>query len=917
MTRTLQILRLGRRLSRLSLLFVMALLFCLAIHAMPIALPGAIAQSAPSQSSSPSQQVQQGIEQYQVGQFESAIKLWQEALSQPLSPQDRAIVYTNLAQAYRQVGKLDQTIFSWDQAIQIYQTEKTSDSQVQRIKALIEQAQVYSDLGQHQRAIEQLQTTLGLARKISDRSLETATQGSLGNAYWAAGEYDDALQAQRESLNLARELNAPIDISTALNNLGNAYASRAERYAYQAESARLEGDSATASQLAQRLAADVRSAQYAYQQSVEVSRSIGGLAEIRALLNQNRLLAKLIAQNTAPDDAPNTIIQNRLKMQTLLKAEPDSQDKAYLLIGLANSLLQEGTRQRELPQIASLLQTALQVAQKNADKRTESFALGGLGQVYELQADYETALKLTRQAQFAAQQVNAADSLYRWQWQIGRLLGAKGDIQPAIAAYEQAIATLQTLRSDIITANQDLQFDFRDSVEPVYRQMIGLLLDHQEVALSSQSASSLVANSNLTTQNPKPKTLSPAPFYSSLFSLSTSASPHPLISASPLPTNTISRALSILELLKLAELRNFFGDDCVQVAQAIVDQERSTVSKNALEVADPEAAVIYSVVLGDRTALLLRLPDGSFKSYRIERTAEQLEKEVNTLRDKLERRATDEYFVYAQRLYQLLITPMEADLASAKPRTLVFVNDGVLRKVPMAALYDGSQFLIQKYPIATTPSLSLTTRQPFDRHNLNALILGLTVAQPPFSALTNVATEAKAVQQILGGTQLLDTAFTLEDVRSYIQKSTYPIVHMATHGKFGADATSTFLLGYQSRITIKQLDTVLRARQTLQPVELLTLSACQTAAGDNRSALGIAGVAVRAGVKSAVATLWFINDQATVPLIKEFYTQLRQPGVTKAEALQRAQIKLIQDEEYLEYNHPAVWSPFVLIGNWL
>jgi CHAT domain-containing protein len=145
---------------------------------------------------------------------------------------------------------------------------------------------------------------------------------------------------------------------------------------------------------------------------------------------------------------------------------------------------------------------------------------------------------------------------------------------------------------------------------------------------------------------------------------------------------------------------------------------------------------------------------------------------------------------------------------------------------------------------------------------------------------------------------------------------------MATHGKFGVDAESTFLVGFDQRISIGQLDNLLReakqarrdASGSVQPVELLTLSACQTAAGDDRSALGIAGVAVRAGVESALATLWYINDQATVPLIEEFYRQLRQPNITKAEALRQAQLKMIAD---VSYNHPAVWSPFTLIGNWL
>jgi CHAT domain-containing protein len=232
----------------------------------------------------------------------------------------------------------------------------------------------------------------------------------------------------------------------------------------------------------------------------------------------------------------------------------------------------------------------------------------------------------------------------------------------------------------------------------------------------------------------------------------------------------------------------------------------------------------------------------------------------------------------------------------------------------MTALHDGKQFLIQQYPIATTPSLSLTSRRPLDRSKLNALVMGLTVEQPPFAALPNVGTEVKEVQKIVGGTQLLDEAFTLKSVKERLKANSYPIVHMATHGKFGTDAASTFLLAYSDRITITDLDDLLRNRSGSNLVELLTLSACQTAAGDDRAALGIAGVAVRAGVKSAMATLWFINDQATVPLIEEFYTQLLKPGTSKAEALQRAQIKLIDDGDY---NHPAVWSPFVLIGNWL
>lgn len=192
--------------------------------------------------------------------------------------------------------------------------------------------------------------------------------------------------------------------------------------------------------------------------------------------------------------------------------------------------------------------------------------------------------------------------------------------------------------------------------------------------------------------------------------------------------------------------------------------------------------------------------------------------------------------------------------------------------------------------------------------------MGLTVARDPFAPLTYVQEETTRVEAILGGTRLVDQKFTLENLQTQLQQRSYPIVHMATHGKFGVNSETTFLVAYDDRIRLDDIDLLLRSRQTDQPVELLTLSACQTAAGDNRTALGIAGVAVRAGVKSALATLWYINDEATVPLIEEFYSQLRQPNISKAAALRNAQLTMLDN---LDYSHPAVWSPFILVGNWL
>ncbi len=850
--------RFCRRLYRFSFLLLAGLVLCLTLSILPIRQPSVVAQS----NSAP-QLVRDGIEQYKAGKFNEAIALWQQVLPQIKEPLDKASVHSNLALAYRQIGQLTEAIAQWEQAIQTYQRQDNQTKHRQLPKLLTEQAQAYNELGQHRRAITLLQSAIELASQTQDMRAQTAALGTLGNAYWALGNYEQALETHQKSLQIARQLNSPDYIATSLNNLGNLYISRAQRYRYQANTARVEGDEKQNARLTKLAEQEITAARTAFEQSLHESQALGGVAQVKALLNLNRLLE----QTASPDWA--AVARNREQAIKQAETIPDSRDKVYALINLAESFRRQALAERagsSSSEALRLLSQAIAIARSIGDRRAESFALGSLGQIYQLAGQVSEAMQLTQQAQLAAQQVNAPQSLYRWQWQAGRLLKATGKTKDAIASYEQAIATLQSIRSSLLVANTNLQFDFRDSVEPVYRELMQLLTQPSGVNSQEQQ------------------------------------------------TTNLSKVIDILELLKLAELQNFFGDECVEIAKASVESEVSLV--------DAGAVVIYSVILSDRTEMILRFPDGQLTNHTVLIKQEQLQQEINQLRQFLEKRSTEEYLIPAQKIYDTLMRPLEPSLKAANPKTLVFIQDGVLREVPMAALHDGQQFLIKKYAIATTPSLSLTTRTPAVQDYSGALVMGLTVERPPFKALANVRAEVEGVQAILGGTKLLDREFTLATLRSQLQKKSYPVVHIATHGKFGVDTASTFLLSFDSRITLEQIDEVLRAqsllarnsRRSQQPLELLTLSACQTAAGDNRAALGIAGVAVRAGVRSALASLWNINDEATVPLIKEFYTQLRQSNVTKAEALQKAQLKMIDD---LEYSHPAVWSPFILIGNWL
>nr|WP_155743159.1 CHAT domain-containing protein [Scytonema sp. UIC 10036] len=284
----------------------------------------------------------------------------------------------------------------------------------------------------------------------------------------------------------------------------------------------------------------------------------------------------------------------------------------------------------------------------------------------------------------------------------------------------------------------------------------------------------------------------------------------------------------------------------------------------------------------------------------------------------------------SQELYSKTFQKIEkkANLAAENIKTLVFIQDGFFRSIPMAALYDGKQYLIEKYAIATTPSLRLTASQKLNRQQSRALILGVTtkvkVDEIDYPVLPKVKSEINNVQQLFPNSKVLvDSSFNRDNLGKELNKTAYPIIHIATHAQFGIIAEDTFLVaGDNDKLTIKELENTLRqVNGGLNSVELLTLTACQTAVGDDRATLGLAGVALQVGVKSALATLWSVNDDSTFHLISEFYDRFRKSGVSKAEALRQAQLKLINakkiDNLNDQYDNPAYWAPFILSGNWL
>jgi filamentous hemagglutinin family protein len=290
----------------------------------------------------------------------------------------------------------------------------------------------------------------------------------------------------------------------------------------------------------------------------------------------------------------------------------------------------------------------------------------------------------------------------------------------------------------------------------------------------------------------------------------------------------------------------------------------------------------------------------------------------------------------AQKMYQWLVTPIEADLQQLNIKNLAYIMDAGLRSIPLAALHDGKQFIIERYSVGLMPSLSLTDTRYSDVRNSSVLAMGMEkfVDQSP---LPSVPVELSVItDQLWSGKSFLNDTFTLSNLQAARDSKPYGIIHLATHAQY--------LPGEPEKSYLQLWDTQLRLAQLRQmglhkpPVELLVLSACRTALGDEQNELGFAGLAAQAGAKSVLASLWYVSDEGTLALMTEFYEQLKQVPL-KAEALRLAQLAMLRGEVRLQggklvtnrgsfalppelaalgdidLTRPSNWSAFTLIGN--
>ncbi|MFL9459017.1 CHAT domain-containing protein [Tolypothrix bouteillei VB521301_2] len=818
--------------------------------------------------------VEKGRKLYEAERFTEAVASWQQAISAFQASGDelrQAMTLGDLSLAYQQLGQWTQAESAIAQSLNILQTAQNIDAldrsqilaQALDIKGRLQLAQskaedalntwrlsldIYEKIGESNAAIRnrinqaQALQALGFYRQ-AEKTLTESNQvlqsqpnslikvaglRSLGNVVQVTGDLETSRQILQQSLKVAYSLPDKQAIGDILLSLGNT--ARAQQ--------------------------DTQAAVEFYRKSANAASS--PTTRIQAQVNQLRLL--LETKQLSAFQALSS------QIQTQLADVPVSRTAISARINFAQSLIKVlNPKFRELnmtqkdsgpiaQQSARLLATAIEQARSLQDRRTESYALGILGGLYEQTQQISDAQNLTQEALLMAQAIDAKDIAYRWQWQLGRLLKAQGDMTGAIASYNEAVNTLQSLRYDLVAVNPEVKFSFRDEVEPVYRELVQLLLQPG-------------GNSQTSSEN-------------------------------------LEKASETIELLQVAELDNFFRNTCLNARIQSKKQDQTG------------AAVIYPFILPDRLEVILQLPQKPLQHYTTAVDKEEVQITLKQLQENLTKPHTlRQVQSLSQKVYNWLIKPASADLADSKTSTLVFVLDGSLRNIPMAALYDGKQYLIEKYSIALTPGLQLIEPKPLQK-GLKTIAAGLSEPRFGFSALPNVKRELEEIHSQVPGSILLNQKFTSMALQNQINSQPSPVVHLATHGQFSSKAEETFIVAWDNRIYVKEFNKLVRTIEQNRPeaIELLILSACQTATGDERAGLGIAGVAFQAGARSTIASLWNLDDESTAVLMSQFYQELANKKLTKAEALRRAQLALLQNPKY---KRPRYWAPYVLLGNWL
>jgi CHAT domain-containing protein len=847
-------------------------------------------RSLPVQSQTPDplpivlQLQHQALEQQQEGEIFEAIATIQDSLTLLNPPttthQEQALANSLniLGDLYFTQSHFQAALEQWETAQPVY--DQTLEWATYRHRNLIKQSQAQQHLGRLTQSCQLLLKSLNL----SDPLICDA-KGTIDDLKSLIKQFSHPTEQDTESLLELADLWRTVGNFDDANEVLELFSEKSDHpqvILTRANVARSRGDQERAQQEAtQGIQFDIdfcpSTTSELYQQAIEAYQRLHNNSDARVQLRSHiyTLTTQLLQGNIA--DAititNSQALQNPVKLVTP-KSHPDD---LMLLLQYAQSLncidvqserheLQEfQTHQQKLSETQyteiaiKLVQEIASTAHDQGNKQLESYALGYQGRFYEKSQQLDQAFNATEQALTLSGELPHLQ--YQWLWQKARILRQQNQPREKILPiYRLSYKILEGLRKNLVTFNQDVQYDFRDRVEPLYREYVDLLL-------------------------------------------------RPTVIQSKIQQKDLQTARDIIEDLKLTELNNFFQENC-----AVFPREE-------IESLAQDTVILYPILLKDRVTILVKYPqEQDLREYHSSIAGKHIEQLIEQFRNNLARPGQ---FRAVQRqgaiLYQNILQNVLQDIENnpeLQINTLVFVLDTTLQQIPMAALFDGEHYLIERYAIAIAPGLQLIKPQTQRSNISQAFFAGVSKANKQRAPLPMVEYYQKLIQTVLPQTTVaLNEKLDLETFAQAVREEPMQVFHVATHAVFSSNPEKTFIAVWDGEIKAQKLKRLFLQREARRspPIDLLVLAACETATNDKRATLGLAGLATQSGARSTVAALWLIEANA-IPgeFARSLYEYIQDPQLTKAQAFQKAQVELLHRTP----NKTKQWAPYVLVGNW-
>ncbi|MBD1879937.1 tetratricopeptide repeat protein [Coleofasciculus sp. FACHB-T130] len=925
------------------------------------------------------------LEQVEDGQFQEALQSLQQALEKYRERGDRAgeaTITRRIGSIYAQAEPPIQALKYYQQALAIYRELGARESEAETFEEI---GDFYLESGQSSQGLEYLKQALAIYTELGARKKQAYTLSEIGEFYFDSKQYSQGLEYSQQALAIYTELGDLTREVRILNNIGKVYDENLKQYSqaleYYQQAWVIRRDSCD------------RTGEERTLQSLQKVYSRRSLAEETPI--SDRAVARLLVEglqqlrnNQLPEAAQS--FQKALEVE---RKGSNRKQEAFISRLIGWSYTDLGQHTQALDYFQQALAIYREMGDRNsggsyASRREELSTLDNIGWSYVALKQYPQALESFQQALATYREIgdSSKGDTYTSRSQeatalntIGSVLEAQNQPELAIIFYKQFVSITEAFRKNLqVLPSARQNACSQTSPNNVYRHLANLLLKQDRI-LEAQRVLDLLKVQELDDylRNVRGNNNTNQGLPNLLLEQQTWASYEVVLDKAVeigkeltqlrqiRPENrTPAQEQRIAQLVKsqekiIEDFNNFSeSPEVLALIQQLSPKSRKPDLVDDLEDLiglqdnlknlQQKAVLLYPLILDDRIELILTTPDSPPIRRTVHVSKKQLNETIAAFRSALQDPKSDAK-IPAQQLYNWLIKPLEPDLKAADAETIVYAPDAQLRYIPLAALYDGQQWLVQRYRINNITATSLTELNTQPQRQLQVLAgafatgrYSFTVGGQDFNfaglpfAGTEVENLAKTVPTT---TKLIDKAFTPQV--TVPKMDDYTVVHLATHAAFvvGTPDDSFILFGNGDRITLRDIQ-----KWSLKNVDLVVLSACETGLGgklgNGEEILGLGYQMQRAGARAAIASLWTVDDGGTQALMNAFYATLKKGNTTKAEALRQAQIALITSDytalaqkrggivierigntsspdAIARLSHPYYWAPFILIGNGL